>query len=105
MSRDFSVLAIKRFQSAIVCHPELSGSVLSGELYVVPRDSRRIFWIVRISSGVTAHRVKSVEPPGCRQPEHSGAIFAKLRDRSGQTPWRLWHDVVMGEGVVDRIVF
>src|ERR1700722_3046595 len=105
MSRDFSGRAIKRVQAAIVCNPELSGSVLPGGLYVVPRDSCRIFWIMRISSGLTAHRVKSVEPPGCRQPEHSGAIFAKLRDRSGQTPWRLRHDVVMGESVVDRIVF
>src|SRR3984957_12290907 len=105
MSRDFSGLAIERFQAATVCHPELSSPVLSGELYVVPRDTCRIFWIVPISSGSTAHRVKSVEPPGCRQPEHSRAILAKLRDRSWQTPSILRHDVVMGEGVVGRIVF
>src|ERR1700677_2756723 len=105
MSRDFSGLAIKRFQAAIVYYPELSASVLSGGPYVIPCDRCRVLWILRISSGSTAPRVKSVEPPGCRQPKHSGAILAELRDRCGQTAWRLGHDVVMGESVVDRIVF
>src|ERR1700733_4234661 len=105
MSRDFSGLAIKRFQAAIVYYPELSASVLSGGPYIIPCYRCRILWIVRISSGSTADRVKSVEPPGCRQPKHSGAILAELRDRSGQAAWRLGHDVVMGKSVVDRIVF
>jgi hypothetical protein len=83
MSGDFAGLAIKRIQAAIVRHPELSGSILSGGLYVVSRDTCRIFWIVPISSRMTGHRVKSVESSGCRQPEHSGTILAKLRDRSG----------------------
>src|ERR1700733_1911787 len=105
MSRDFSGLAIKRIQAAIVYYPELSASVLTAGPDVVPRDGCWISWIVRISSGLAAHRIKSVEPPGCRQPEHSGAILAELRDGSGQTPWRLRHDVVMGESLADRIVF